>query len=598
MNDAFWAALADSGLPESWEDWQVLPQLSRMVRRALPLSPGTVAALRCSPSSGFLTPSQPPRTVIGAILSQLDDGPPEAGAAATDRLPLEAGGMVVLIATDPRLKEALPDLSPALDALSSLVSDAELARAWTGFGTVHEAAVFHAKALALARLLAASVAAAGPERPDGQSSTTPDAPGSARAAGTAVPGETPPDCDLSDFAAASRTAPASAGGRRVSPANSLAAGEGTRPTDLRARLVGAVSAAAADAAGRASALGFVDVAREHCATALLLDMDPKGLRSTGAPADAAAAAFVRDLATGARPRPIDAARFLRTAALAISRVRDQSRYAPPALAGAAEAVSATLRKVAEDIETALLSFGDDDLAQDRGPEASEVAFAKAMTSALGKALRPVIAENAVFLSVCSVGPAFGLSLAVLSWSSIFPVTDAGVDATWSEAVSYPRRRAPPDRPAFVLPTSRDISPWLSVPSEPTQAATAAAASGRGSAAAATAAMSTSRPLKSGSTKPRTVTAAVRLLLGMSPHEASTAISDETGDVVWLEVGRAAPKDRLATLKRLAGRPEATEADLWARLAAAGASGTATSLADLLRGLPRVGRSDFRGSPRR
>ena len=111
-------------------------------------------------------------------------------------------------------------------------------------------------------------------------------------------------------------------------------------------------------------------------------------------------------------------------------------------------------------------------------------------------------------------------------------------------------------------------------------------------------MSTSRPLKSGSTKPRTVTAAVRLLLGMSPHEASTAISDETGDVVWLEVGRAAPKDRLATLKRLAGRPEATEADLWARLAAAGASGTATSLADLLRGLPRVGRSDFRGSPRR
>ncbi|KAA0178187.1 hypothetical protein FNF27_00042 [Cafeteria roenbergensis] len=327
-------------------------------------------------------------------------------------------------------------------------------------------------------------------------------------------------------------------------------------------------------------------------------MDPKGLRSTGAPADAAAAAFVRDLATGARPRPIDAARFLRTAALAISRVRDQSRYAPPALAGAAEAVSATLRKVAEDIETALLAFGDDDLAQDRGPEASEVAFAKAMTSALGKALRPVIAENAVFLSVCSVGPAFGLSLAVLSWSSIFPVTDAGVDATWSEAVSYPRRRAPPDRPAFVLPTSRDISPWLSVPSEHTQAATAAAASGRGSAAVTTAATSTSRPLKSGSTKPRTVTAAVRLLLGMSPHEASTAISDETGDVVWLEVGRAAPKDRLATLKRLAGRPEATEADLWARLAAAGASGTATSLADLLRGLPRVGRSDFRGSPRR
>ncbi|KAA0163966.1 hypothetical protein FNF27_07859 [Cafeteria roenbergensis] len=77
------------------------------------------------------------------------------------------------------------------------------------------------------------------------------------------------------------------------------------------------------------------------------------------------------------------------------------------------------------------------------------------------------------------------------------------------------------------------------------------------------------------------------LVGLSPAEASRAVSGGVSDAVfWKDIASLAPPRRMAELRRLvaAAGGDPAAAAMWQGLVDAGASGSATSLHALLRGL--------------
>ncbi|KAA0145925.1 hypothetical protein FNF29_08337 [Cafeteria roenbergensis] len=77
------------------------------------------------------------------------------------------------------------------------------------------------------------------------------------------------------------------------------------------------------------------------------------------------------------------------------------------------------------------------------------------------------------------------------------------------------------------------------------------------------------------------------LVGLSPAEASRAVSGGVSDAVfWKDIASLTPPRRMAELRRLvaAAGGDPAAAAMWQDLVDAGASGSATSLDALLRGL--------------
>ena len=370
------------------------------------------------------------------------------------------------------------------------------------------------------------------------------------------------------------------------------ANEGVSAREARSHAMAALTPAALESSRAAAAWGAAAVDSETLCVATLcpfreMARPPSGILGVGP-----AAAFVRSLSSGQPVESLDWAQFLYTAASSVDAlVRADGSEDSDVLICAADAVVDALRKAAGGFAASVCAASSGSLARRVDADKLHRALLLLGGDRAQTLLTAVSAAATTVPGSALLDGRLALRLAVLAWSSVVPVSQALVR---SVSGGVPGWRVPPCRsgdPATSCCQSDLLSILVLVKEGPAPSARPARSlSSKGSST------KSARSAASGSGSGKALTRQLMALVGLSPDDASRAVSGGASDAVfWKDIASLDPPRRMAELRRLvaAAGGDPTAAAMWQGLVDAGASGSAASLDALLRGLSPASVKSFR-----
>ncbi|KAA0151182.1 hypothetical protein FNF31_06872 [Cafeteria roenbergensis] len=410
--------------------------------------------------------------------------------------------------------------------------------------------------------------------------------------GTASPvaaGGAAPAHDLVDLAAredTSREAASRSGGSDASRGtwpHAALANEGVSAREARSHALAALTPAALESLWAAAAWGASTVDTDTLSVATLCPLKEMARPPSGIRGVVSAAAFVRSLSSGWPVESLDWEQCLYTAASCVDAlVRADGSGSADTLTRAANAVVSALRKAAGDFAASVCEASSGLLARRMGSGNLRRVLLLFGGDRAHTLLSAVSAAATAAPRSALLDGRLALRLSVLAWSSVVPVPQSLLRGVSDEVPGW---RVPPclsGDPATSCARSDLLFIWGLVKGDPTPSAMPAhPRSSKGSSP------KPARAAASGGGSGKALSRQLMALVGLSPAEASRAVSGGVSDAVfWKDIASLAPPRRMAELRRLvaAAGGDPAAAAMWQGLVDAGASGSATSLDALLRGL--------------
>ncbi len=397
---------------------------------------------------------------------------------------------------------------------------------------------------------------------------------------------------------------AGSGGSRVEPS--------ARPRDRMALVGAAVDLSFRAQSSRVAAWGAAGVHPDTLLVATMVPFVPEGAATARVPGAAAAAAVIRASVASTRAPPCDMSVLLRAAAASIRRlvVADGRRAPGHVLAMAssvAEAVAARAERCADERMRWELHLGEEADSQavmnlhDAMVLQESLPGMRAVAAAFfheGDALGYMALMCAILVWGGAVecrdpavrGALEGLGLSVslsLPWGPLGSYSREGISLARSARLEALLARMPSRLAGAARPAGVSRGPGRAPPAHPSQHGWTGEAETRPRERRA-------RSPGDGTRGPN-ITAAMKRSVGLSPMEASAALTGDPEAVFWMVVAKAAPKRRLGVLQRCVrdAGGDSRPAAMWARLRDEGAC-TASSLDEVLNGLPKQRRQSFGG----